>query len=164
MKTLTSKQREILQRFGRGDFGIPHPNSVIWAWNLDRKVINSRVVGSLYDKRMLTHNGAVLTITSVGLAALGLEKPQTLTNWFGQTPHPTDKFVHWNDQTAIGRSALYWSSTSFASFEEYVKALRAAHDLFSSKPELLAAHELLLEAAAHKASMEQGENDAGEDL
>ena len=42
--------------------------------------------------------------------------------------------------------------------------LRAAYDLIHGDPKLKAAYDLLAGAIRHKASMEEGEREAGEDL
>ena len=85
-------------------------------------------------------------------------------NIYGFDRHPTDELIHWQDQDFIGRG---WGVPvgEFKTFEEYVDALRAAHDLIhAGDPKVKAAYDLLSGAIRHKASMEEGEREAGEDL
>jgi hypothetical protein len=86
-----------------------------------------------------------------------------MKNFFGRDIHPTDELIHWQDQDFIERG---WGAPvgEFKTFEEYVDGLRAAYDLIHGDPKALAAYELLAGAIRHKASMEEGEREAGEDL
>ena len=86
-----------------------------------------------------------------------------MKNWFGMEAHPSDELIHWQDRDFFGRG---WGlgHTKKKTFEEYVTELRAAWDLLYGDLKTHAATELLMQARAHKSSMEEGEREAGEDL
>jgi hypothetical protein len=87
-----------------------------------------------------------------------------IKNSFGRDIHPTDELIHWQDRDFIERG---WGAPvgEFKTFDEYVDALRAAYDLLlAGDPNIKAAYDLLSGAIRHKAAMEEGEREAGEDL
>jgi hypothetical protein len=52
---LTVKQTEYLLRFRKGDYGVPldTPDASMWRWNSDKTRMNSSVVHSLWDKKLI---------------------------------------------------------------------------------------------------------------
>lgn len=52
---LTEKQEEYLRRLLKGDYGIPldTPDASMWRWNSDHTRMNSSVVHSLWDKKLI---------------------------------------------------------------------------------------------------------------
>lgn len=52
---LTEKQTEYLLRMRKGDYGIPldTPDASMWRWKSDKTRMNSSVVHSLWDKRLI---------------------------------------------------------------------------------------------------------------
>jgi hypothetical protein len=89
-----------------------------------------------------------------------------MINWFGREAHLSDGLIHWQDRDFFDRGWGVSHSTK-KTFDEYVDELRAAYDLIHGKeidPKVKAAFDLLMEAKAHKMSMEEGEREAGEDL
>lgn len=52
---LTEKQAEMVKRMQAGDYGVPHitPDAAGWKWKSDGVRMNSSVVHSLWDKKLI---------------------------------------------------------------------------------------------------------------